>query len=62
MQSMLTSSNGNDSAAHKAAFDKTMKEVEKGTMGAAISVNALDLKYNGLWNLCRRFGLRPFVD
>eukprot|EP00972_Heterocapsa_arctica_P044649 6588505-Heterocapsa_arctica.AAC.1 len=26
MQSMLTSSNGNDSSAHQAAFDKTMKE------------------------------------
>eukprot|EP00972_Heterocapsa_arctica_P109733 16157335-Heterocapsa_arctica.AAC.1 len=39
-----------------------MKEVEKGTMGVAISENALDLKYNGLWNLCRRFRLRQGVD
>eukprot|EP00972_Heterocapsa_arctica_P036854 5426899-Heterocapsa_arctica.AAC.1 len=31
-------------------------------MGPAISVDALDSKYNGLWNLCRRFGLRQGVD
>eukprot|EP00972_Heterocapsa_arctica_P004282 637047-Heterocapsa_arctica.AAC.1 len=39
-----------------------MKEVDKGTMGPAISEDALDAKYNGLWKLCRRFGLRQGVD
>eukprot|EP00972_Heterocapsa_arctica_P033378 4914373-Heterocapsa_arctica.AAC.1 len=58
MQSMLSSNNSNDTAIHQAALDKTMKEVGMGTMGAAISVDTLDAKYNGLWNLYRRFGLR----
>ena len=46
----------------EAIYTKTQKEVQKGTMGPALSLEEIDKKFEGVFNVVPSFGLEQGVD